>query len=80
VVRYQKKTLANILAQEVIGMSVNAKRAIVGLVGGLGFIFLLVGAIGHVYATTTGVIIMFGCWLVAGVLAKFWGLKKEKPE
>ena len=59
-------------------MSVNAKRAVVGLIGGLGFIFLLIGAIGHVYGTTTGVIIMFACWLVAGVLAKFWGLKKEK--
>ena len=59
-------------------MSTNAKRAIIGLIGGLGFIFLLLGAIGDVYPTTTGVIIMFGCWLVAGVLAKFWGLKKEK--
>jgi len=61
-------------------MSENAKRAIVGLIAGLGFIFLLLGAIGDVYPTTTGVIIMFGCWLIAGVLAKFWGLKKEKPE
>jgi len=59
-------------------MSINAKRAIVGLIGGLGFIFLLLGAIGDVYPTTTGVIIMFGCWLVAGVLVKLWGLKKEK--
>ena len=59
-------------------MSTNAKRAIVGLIGGLGFIFLLLGAIGDVYPTTTGVIIMFGCCLVAGVLAKYWGLKKEK--
>ena len=59
-------------------MSRNAKRAIIGLIGGLGFIFLLLGVIGDVYPTTTGVIIMFGCWLVAGVLAKFWGLKKEK--
>ena len=40
------------------------------LFGGLGFIFLLLGAIGDVYPTTTGVIIMFACWLVAGVLAK----------
>jgi len=63
---------------EVANMSANAKRAIVAFIGGLGFIFLLLGAIGHVYATTTGVIIMFVCWLVAGVLAKYWGLKKEK--
>jgi hypothetical protein len=59
-------------------MTTNAKRAIVGLIGGLGFVFLLIGAIGHVYPTTTGVIIMFGCWLVAGVLARSWGLRKEK--
>jgi len=59
-------------------VSTNAKRAIVGLTGGLGFIFLLLGAIGDVYPTTTGIIIMFGCWLGAGVLAKLWGLKKEK--
>ena len=61
-------------------MSVNAKRAIVGLIGGLGFIFLLIGAIGHVYPTTTGVIIMFVCWLLAGVMAKYWGLRKENEE
>jgi hypothetical protein len=59
-------------------MSVNAKRAIVGLFGGLGLLFLLLGAIGDVYPTTTGVIIMFGCWIISGFLAKLWGLKKEK--
>jgi len=59
-------------------MSTNAKRAIVGLVGGMGLIFLLIGALAHVYATTTGLIIMFVCWLVAGVLARYWGLKKPK--
>jgi len=57
-------------------MSTNAERAIVGLIGGLGLIFLLLGAIGDVYPTTTGVIIMLACWLVAGVMARFWGLKK----
>ena len=59
-------------------MSKNAKRAIVGLISGLGFIFLLLGAIGDVYPTTTGVIIMFACWLVAGVMTSYWGLKKKK--
>ena len=57
-------------------MSTNAKRAIVGLMGGLGLIFLLLGALGDVYPTTTGVIIMLSCWVVAGVMGSFWGLKK----
>ncbi|MFC2007933.1 hypothetical protein ACFLVB_05005 [Chloroflexota bacterium] len=59
-------------------MSVNAKRAIIGLFGGLGLIFLLLGAIGKIYPTTTGVIIMFGCWVIAGFLTTLWGLKKDK--
>ena len=61
-------------------MSENAKRAIVGRLGGMGLIFLLIGAMTHVYATTTGVIIMFVCWLGSGVLARYWGLKKEKAK
>ena len=61
-------------------MSTNAKRAIVSLFGGLGLIFLLIGAIGHVYPTSTGVIIMICCWVVSGFLAKFWGLKEEKAK
>jgi hypothetical protein len=50
-------------------MSTNAKRAIIGLIGGMGLIFLLIGAILHVYSTVIGVILMFSCWLVVGVLA-----------
>lgn len=63
---------------EEFAMSRNAKKAIVGLIGGLGLIFVLIGALTDVYPTTTGVIIMFGCWLVSGVLASLWGLRKRK--
>jgi hypothetical protein len=59
-------------------MSANAKRAIVALVGGLGLILLLLGAVGHLYETSIGVILMFACWLAAGVLARWWGLRKGK--
>jgi len=61
-------------------MTENAKKAIVGLVAGMGLILLLVGALAHVYATVIGVILMFVCWLVAGVLAQFWGLRKGKSK
>ncbi len=61
-------------------MSTNAKRAIVGLFGGLGLIFLLLGAITDVYPTTTGVIITIYCWVVSGFLAIFWGIKKDKSK
>ena len=54
-------------------MSENAKRAIVGLIGGMGLTLLLVGAVAHVYSTVMGVILMFASWLVSGVLARFWG-------
>ena len=66
--------------QEVINMSVNAKRAIVGLLGGMGLVFLLIGALTHAYPTTTGVIIMFVCWIGSGTLARYWGLKKVKAK
>ncbi|MFC1872509.1 hypothetical protein ACFLYV_02170 [Chloroflexota bacterium] len=59
-------------------MSLNAKRAIVSLIGGLGFIALLLGVLADVYSTTTGIILLFAFGLVAGVLGKYWGLKKEK--
>jgi hypothetical protein len=61
-------------------MSMNVKRAIVSLFGGLGLIFLLIGAIGHVYPTSTGVIIMICCWVVSGFLAKLWGIQKNKSD
>ncbi|MFC2071329.1 hypothetical protein ACFLUU_01230 [Chloroflexota bacterium] len=63
---------------ELINMSANAKRAIVYLLGGLGFISLLLGVIGNVYSTTTGIILMFVFGVIAGFLARYWGLKKGK--
>lgn len=59
-------------------MSKNAKWAIVGLLGGIVFMFLLIGAMAHVYSTTAGVIIMLACWWMAGMLMRIWGFGKEK--
>jgi len=40
-------------AKAVINVTINAKRAIVGLIGGLGLIFLLIGALLNI-ATAVG--------------------------
>ena len=61
-------------------MSQRAKRAYVSLLGLIGLIILLVGAMTHVYPTTIGVIIALACWIGSGILARYWGLKKEKSE
>lgn len=55
-------------------MSPNVKRATVGLLGGAGLIFLLIGATTAAYPTVAGVIIMLACWLLAGVLRSYWGM------
>jgi len=59
-------------------MSRNAKVAIVRMLGGLGVIMILLGALAHVYATTTGVIIAICCWITCGILSRYWGLKKKE--
>ncbi|MFC1954408.1 hypothetical protein ACFLVZ_01125 [Chloroflexota bacterium] len=69
---------ADKLKLEVHGMSTNAKRAIVYVIGGIGFIFLLLGTIADIYPTTTGIILLFVFGIIATGLAKFWGIKKEK--
>ncbi|MFC2045164.1 hypothetical protein ACFLUH_00595 [Chloroflexota bacterium] len=58
-------------------MSERAKRAVISALGGIGVILFLLGPLGHVYATTTGLLIALGCWIACGVLSKYWGLRKE---
>lgn len=59
-------------------MSRNAKVAIVRMLGGLGVMMILIGALAHVYATTTGVLIAIGLWIACGILSRYWGLKKKE--
>lgn len=50
-------------------MSRNAKKAIVGALGGIGLVMILLGALAHIYPTTTGIIIAIALWLQVGHLA-----------
>ncbi|MFC2024105.1 hypothetical protein ACFLTJ_00780 [Chloroflexota bacterium] len=61
-------------------MSRNAKKAIVGALGGLGLVMILLGALAHIYPTTTGVIIAIALWITSGVLSKYWNLDKGKAK
>ena len=59
-------------------MSRNAKRAIVSALGGLGLVMLLLGALAHIYPTTTGLIIAIALSVTSGILSKYWNLDKGK--
>ena len=61
-------------------MSRNAKKAIVGALGGLGLVMILLGALAHIYPTTTGVIIAIALWITSGILSKYWNLDKVKAK
>ena len=61
-------------------MTDNAKRAWVGVLGLVGLMVLLLGAAAHLYSTIIGVIIAIACWIGCGILARYWGLRKEKSE
>jgi len=58
-------------------MSKNAKRAYVSLLSLLGLVFLLVG-IFTAFSFAIGLILAIVCWIGSGILAKYWGVKKEK--
>jgi len=59
-------------------MSKNAKIAYVSLLSLLGLVFLLVGIFTSVYDFTIGLILAIICWSGSGILARYWGVKKEK--
>ena len=61
-------------------MSRNAKKAVVSILGALGLIMILVGALAHIYPTTTGVIIAIALWVTSGILSKYWNLDKGKAK
>jgi len=59
-------------------MSTNAKKAYISLLGLLGLVVLLVGLFLDVYDFMLGLIIAIVLWVGSGILAKYWGVKKEK--
>jgi len=59
-------------------VSKNAKRAYISILSALGLIILLVGLFLHVYDFMVGLIIAIVCWIASGILARYWGVKKEK--
>ena len=61
-------------------MSKNAKRAYVSLLSLLGLVFLLLGIFVWTFSLTLGLILAIVCWVGSGILAKYWGVKKEKDE
>ncbi|MFC1789732.1 hypothetical protein ACFLYY_02010 [Patescibacteria group bacterium] len=62
-------------------MEKNKRKAIGGIVFGVGLIFLLIGSMTQAYSTTIGVIIALAIWIVGGAIATlvFGGEKKEPP-
>ncbi|MBL7125899.1 MAG: hypothetical protein ISS58_01645 [Dehalococcoidales bacterium] len=50
----------------------------VSLLSLLGLVFLLVGIFVWTFSLTLGLILAIVCWVGSGILAKYWGVKKEK--
>ncbi|MFH1894604.1 MAG: hypothetical protein ABH813_01750 [Patescibacteria group bacterium] len=61
-------------------MEKSKRKAMGGLVFGIGLIFLLIGAMTQIYATTTGVIIALAIWIIGGAIATLmFGTEKKEP-
>ena len=59
-------------------MKKNQKEAIIKLLGGLGFLVLIVGMFTDLYEFLYGVIGAFAIWILSGVFATYFGMKKKK--
>ena len=51
-------------------MDSEKKKAIGGLIFGVGLIAVLIGAMTDIYSTEIGAIIMLAIWIIGGALAK----------
>ena len=59
-------------------MSPQAKSAYISIIGLVGLVVLLVGLFLQVYDFIIGLIIAIVLWIGSGILARYWGVKKEK--
>ena len=59
-------------------MSKNAKRAYISIISLAGLIILLVGLFTDAYDFMIALIIAIAFWVGSGILARYWGVKKEK--
>ncbi len=57
-------------------MSSNEKKALIRLLGGTGFIVLLVGIFTNAYEFWVGVIAAIAIWIVSGAVSTWLGVKK----
>jgi hypothetical protein len=57
-------------------MSPNAKKALISLMGGAGFIVFLIGIFTDAYNFWVGVIAAFVIWIVTGAASTWLGVKK----
>ena len=62
-------------------MQKSKRKAIGGLIFGIGLIALLIGAMTDLYDTETGVLVMLGVWFIGGALAALAiGGNEETPK
>jgi hypothetical protein len=59
-------------------MSRNTKKGMVSLLGGAGFIALLIGLFTGVYSFWIGVIVAFSFWIVTGAVSTMIGTKEQE--
>lgn len=59
-----------------MNVSVRAKKAYLSILSLIGLVVLLVGLFTAAYSFVIGLIIAIVIWVVSGILAKYWGVKK----
>ena len=59
-------------------MNNNQKKAIVGLMGGIGAVVFLFGLLTDLYDFMIGLVAAIGVWILTGFLGTFLGVKKER--